>query len=57
MSPSTLSASMSSKMVSPLETMESQIESRDAEDELELRFDPMLNCYFDPVTHRYYELA
>ncbi len=27
------------------------------EDELELRYDPLLNCYFDPVTNKYYELA
>ncbi|XP_071817263.1 protein CFAP20DC-like isoform X2 [Apostichopus japonicus] len=27
------------------------------EDELDLLYDPCLNCYFDPVTGKYYELA
>ena len=25
--------------------------------ELELVYDPQLNCYFDPVTQKYYELV
>ena len=25
--------------------------------ELELRYDPLLNCYFDPASNKYYELA
>lgn len=28
----------------------------DSEDELDLLYDPILNCYFDPVTCKYYEL-
>lgn len=27
------------------------------EEELDLLYDPCLNCYFDPKTHKYYELA
>lgn len=27
------------------------------EEELDLLYDPCLNCYFDPRTHKYYELA
>lgn len=27
------------------------------EEELDLLYDPCLNCYFDPVTGKYYELA
>lgn len=26
------------------------------EELLDLMFDPDLNCYYDPVTHKYYEL-
>ncbi|XP_071960395.1 protein CFAP20DC-like [Antedon mediterranea] len=29
----------------------------DSDDELDLLYDPCLNCYFDPKTHKYYELA
>ena len=29
----------------------------DEEDELDLLFDPVLNCYFDPKTCKYYELV
>lgn len=25
--------------------------------ELELVYDAQLNCYFDPITHKYYELV
>lgn len=25
--------------------------------ELDLLYDPCLNCYFDPKSHKYYELA
>ncbi len=28
----------------------------DDEEELDLLFDPVLNCYFDPKTCKYYEL-
>ena len=28
-----------------------------AEDELELMYDPQLNCFYDPHTCKYYELA
>lgn len=28
----------------------------EAEDELDLLYDPCLNCYFDPKTGKYYEL-
>lgn len=27
------------------------------EEELDLLYDPCLNCYFDPTTHKYYDLA
>ena len=27
------------------------------EEELDLLYDPCLNCYFDPKSHKYYELA
>lgn len=27
------------------------------QEELDLLYDPCLNCYFDPKTHKYYELA
>lgn len=30
--------------------------SREGE-ELELLYDPQLNCFYDPVTFKYYELA
>lgn len=26
------------------------------EEELDLLYDPVLNCYYDPQTHKYYEL-
>ena len=29
----------------------------DEGEELELMYDPQLNCYYDPVTYKYYELA
>ncbi|XP_033105568.1 uncharacterized protein C3orf67 homolog [Anneissia japonica] len=29
----------------------------DSDEELDLLYDPCLNCYFDPKTHKYYELA
>ena len=29
----------------------------EVEEELDLLYDPFLNCYFDPKTHKYYELA
>ena len=29
----------------------------DEEDELDLLYDPVLNCYFDPKTCKYYELV
>ena len=31
-------------------------ENTDEEEELDLLFDPVLNCYFDPKTQKYYEL-
>ena len=31
-------------------------ENTDEEKELDLLFDPVLNCYFDPKTQKYYEL-
>ena len=27
------------------------------EDDLDLMYDPILNCYYDPKTNKYYELA
>jgi hypothetical protein len=27
------------------------------DDQVELLYDPQLNCYFDPQSHRYYRLA
>ncbi len=42
----------SAKMFSPGNT---SVDGND--DELELRYDPLLNCYFDPVTLRYYALT
>ena len=30
--------------------------SRDLREELDLMYDPMLNCYYDPGTNKYYEL-
>jgi len=32
-------------------------EESDSEEELDLLYDPVLNCYFDPKTCKYYELA
>ena len=32
-------------------------EEEEEEEELELQYDPELNCYFDPLTHNYYELC
>jgi hypothetical protein len=29
----------------------------DSEEELEVLYDHVLNCYYDPKTHKYYELA
>ena len=29
----------------------------DDEEELDLLYDPVLNCYYDPTTYKYYELA
>ena len=26
-------------------------------EDLDLMYDPMLNCYYDPKTNKYYELA
>ncbi len=31
-------------------------ENTDEEEELDLFYDPVLNCYFDPKTQKYYEL-
>jgi hypothetical protein len=28
----------------------------DQREELDLMYDPMLNCYYDPKTNKYYEL-
>ena len=28
-----------------------------ASEDLDLMYDPMLNCYYDPKTNKYYELA
>lgn len=33
------------------------IEEDSGEEELDLLYDPVLNCYFDPKTCKYYELA
>lgn len=35
-----------------------QLEQTDTDkpDELELMYDPQLNCFYDPVTYKYYEL-
>jgi len=27
------------------------------DDEVEVVYDPVLNCYYDPKTHEYYELS
>ncbi|XP_062522796.1 protein CFAP20DC-like [Corticium candelabrum] len=32
-------------------------DNTDSEEELEVLYDPCLNCYYDPKTHKYYELA
>jgi len=29
----------------------------DHSDDLDLMYDPMFNCYFDPKTNKYYQLA
>lgn len=31
-------------------------QSNQSDEELELMYDPQLRCFFDPVTHKYYEL-
>lgn len=31
-------------------------EAGQAREELDLMYDPMLNCYYDPKTNKYYEL-
>ena len=49
---SVFNASIGSKIMSP-NTLMLGVD----EDELELRYDPLLNCYFDPATNKYYELA
>ena len=33
------------------------LEGWSGDQELELVYDPQLNCYFDPVTQKYYELV
>jgi len=37
-------------------TEESTTEHHDAKEEVELIYDPVLNCYYDHRTHTYYEL-
>ena len=41
----------------PVLTTIEDVDEAEGEEALELRFDPMLNCYFDPKTNKYYELA
>jgi hypothetical protein len=31
-------------------------QSNGSDEELELMYDPQLRCFFDPQTHKYYEL-
>lgn len=35
---------------------ESEVQEEEPHDELDLMYDPMLNCYYDPKTNKYYEL-
>ncbi len=35
----------------------SPIEEDNAESDVEVVYDPVLNCYYDPNTHEYYELS
>ena len=32
-------------------------QTNQSDEELELMYDPQLKCFFDPKTHKYYELA
>jgi hypothetical protein len=32
-------------------------ETKEQEEEVEVVYDPVLNCYYDPNTHEYYELS
>ena len=32
-------------------------QSNQSDEELELVYDPQLKCFFDPKTHKYYELV
>ncbi|XP_046841413.1 protein CFAP20DC-like isoform X2 [Xenia sp. Carnegie-2017] len=50
----------SDTLASPIEMLQKSplnITGSDQEEELDLLYDPCLNCYFDPRTHKYYELA
>lgn len=37
--------------------IQSQQEQEEEEEELELMYDPQLKCFYDPHTHKYYELV
>merc|ERR1712216_20441 len=37
-------------------TAEAEMAREDGREELDLMYDPMLNCYYDPRTNKYYEL-
>ena len=41
----------------PPDNNPSTIDEDSGEEELDLLYDPVLNCYFDPKTCKYYELA
>ncbi|CAB4008408.1 Hypothetical predicted protein, partial [Paramuricea clavata] len=43
--------------LSPLKSPYKFPANHQEEEELDLLYDPCLNCYFDPTTHKYYELA